>query len=517
MKLKVYDIDLPDGYFHRVQNPFSDERGSSNPARSADGALASFDASTLLIRAFPMHVPYDSGGCVDYEEMIAYLSTGMKLRSSPEYRFWFLIRETSVLHEISHFHDLVCTPVGSLVFLHDWARTYGICTFALRIINERGSPLCSSLLDVAIENVGSDAHLLISACAKFQIEKRIINGDLPILKVDRDFTDFDVVWGIYKSNSASIRVPFVPVNTIIDDVQQCCCLIPIGFRAITECRAILWQQMAIASFGEWYLQRYHRWLRSRSEYVVINVLIKRLFGRYGLDADFGYRRNGGGDHYKILSRALFRHFEVRCGSTPAQLFIEELAHVDETTGSYAYGAEEMREQFRLGYEVAYKKLEMAADSWCGHYVRNNVLGHLRQAAEVYEQNEAPKEVHPGTLEWYTLNQPRLPPPPIVVQGNVLARTVLGEEDAIQHGKAVALFVMERSLIEQAIWRKQLCCPVLVSEHSAFLRIIRVHQFCEQGVLEGGCGRFQIGEDITLHCDCAWKSLALRNGLASNLN
>jgi hypothetical protein len=516
MKLRQIEIDLPASHVY-------DQIRKQYFGLPYGSVLASFDPQTLLVDALPPRAPHRPDGLIPLDDYMQSLRAGLAARPTPEHQLDFLMAETSFAHEICHFHDCVCSSGGFLAFARDWSLAFSIYVHA-KELRKAGWIAADSLLALyQSQDAPPQVAEIFNLYCSLMLYRIIGNGDLEWIEVEPETGELDVVWGRFPLGDRVARLPFFPANMGIEGTRRCF-LIPIGFRAITEGRAVLHQLFAIRSFGQHYVDLYLQNLGLAFEYRVVNMLFTRVVKNNGLDPHEG--RWASDELFRVLAATLARD-SGELDRPIGAVLIEEMMRVDPRTGIYAGSHVENVTHMKAALDMAAPNLFTEYRTvWHGYQMRDLALDSFRRAIEVYaaagEAVETAEEASgdtagpaPDTLDWYgLLSAQLLPQPPISTRGRQLGYlATLTEEDVALRAAAAAATILFRRLLEQAMWQKDLVCPVLDGPYSEFLLEAHIHEHCEHGIVACDCGRFAIGDDLGHHCNCAWKAMAQDVGLA----
>jgi len=155
------------------------------------------------------------------------------------------------------------------------------------------------------------------------------------------------------------------------------------------------------------------------------------------------------------------------------------------------------------------------EPWVGFWIRDFVVRSFRQSTAVYEA--ANDDVFPpDSLAWYATLGNSLPQPlASLSDGQVGFSLREGQKATVTFLQHASAWVMLRCLLEQITYEKLLVCPVLEGQYQDFLQEMSIHPYCPKGVAEGGCGRVEIGADISDHPARAFRLLVTDIGLASS--
>jgi hypothetical protein len=504
MEIRQDSIELPSKVIlDRLTKPYFEKTFGS--------VLASFDPQTLLVDAMPPHAIHEPDGRVSSDAFLKTLEEGLETRTTEKERMEFLFRETNFLHEVSHFHDTACTAAGFQMFAREWTLVLSLY-IQLQNMKRAGWAATDSLVDMYRKERNGEVRRLVDLYHSIMLYRICGYGDLEFIEVDDAASGFDVIWGATDIGGTSIRLPFFPATLVVDGRTRRF-LVALGFRAITECRAVLHQWLIIRSFGQTYVDRYREMLGTHLEYRVVNMLFTRVLKRHGINPDAGEWASG--ELWRILSAVLARDsgsFDRPIGG----VLLEEMARVDPKSGRYpGTHAENVRHMKNVRAGLPPSLTGGLQGQWHGYQMRDFALSCFRQAMDVYAAPQARDEPWPpDTLEWYAFFNWKLPQPPVSVRGREIQwLPALDLSDVATRARVVAATVLFRSLLEQAASKKSLVCPVLRGAYSTFLRQLQLHPHCDKGLHAGDCGRFGIGDDTTAHCDCPWKLMAVDVALA----
>jgi hypothetical protein len=489
-------------------------RNKHYKAEDVGSPYASFDPGALLIRAAPPKIGSNSDGFFTIQDFLTQTRQRLRTLSTKEAKLSLLLNETTWWHELSHFHDYLCTSAGILSFAYDWSATLGIY-IALKELRERAWVPTDSFTKLFKEKE-PHATRVINLFTNMVVTRIVRFGDFDPIPVDPSFRQYDVVWGLFDISGHKFRVPFFPAGGTANG-QQFCQLICLGFRSMTECSAILRETQVLRAFGQEYVDEYYRRIGSAVEYKVANFLSTKVFANNG----FGLERPDypHGQLYRVLHGAMSRPFK-NWEAGPGPLFVSELARVDEVTATYPGSQKENISQMKTVSSLVRRNCAPEYDDQFYLYVmRNAAFSAFDHAIELFENTVDDFTLPPDSIEAYDeYYRSNLTQPLLSINLNRLGMAYK-EPDLKMTSQfwSTVTFILSRAMIEQGIWHGKLECPVLKGPYSEFLQYLQIHEHCKTGLTRGGCGRFKLGEDVTQHCDCMWKEIAVDIGFALERN
>jgi hypothetical protein len=507
--LSERDIDLP-------ASAVVNRKALRGFSASYDSVIASFDPHTLLINALNPHVPVDEQGRTEVEALVEHLSQIMEHYPSPEAKTRFLIKETAFMHEVSHFHDLVCTPMGYALFTREW---HILCRIliALQEAAKKGwraqAPMVQGW-DLPTLDVGEGG--IFKLYTNIILNRSIFNGDIALQQGDVALCDYDIVWGNSHIADVDFRIPFYPCKISVDG-EPVCLLVPLGYRSITEARAMLYQHHVMRSLGNEWVTMYSNMLASPEliHYSCINRLHAKLLRKLGFDPRSLAGPDWGEELFVLLSATLARDVGHVTGETPGIRLVEELRRIDPATGRHPGFDSQAFESMR-GVVLDNRPLLFPeqGDKWHMYQLRDFVSTAIDKALQIYEEKQDFYGLKFGTLSWYSCyGATALPQPPLSAQ---LGRFHAPHGATGATGERALSFIvsfMTRDVIAQSIDQPDLWCPALRGDHHLLLQGLGLHEHCREGLERGGCGNLKLGGDLSSHCDCVWKKIVTGLGLA----
>jgi hypothetical protein len=443
-------------------------------------------------------------GRIDVDDYIEYLRNRVSNVTTAADKLKILFEDTAWSHEIQHFHDCVCTPSGISAFITEWELIYSIYG-GLKSLRLDGWAAKSPLLMERENNPRVDT--VFNFYCNLIMRRVLLNGDFPASEAPAELADYDVVWGNSAVGEVPVKIPFFASRASVDGVPRCV-LIPIGFRALTECRSVQTQDMVLRIFGEELVDRFHKSFGQHYEYRVVNFLITRLAKNNGLNLNEG---DWGGALFRVCGAALARAWSDGFGRTPGSELIEILA---ELSPDQILEKSFLRQNIELAKAVS-KELEYppAPDNWGGFWIRDFAIKSFRRSIDVYESDDG-NPFPADSLSWYSVLGTTLPQPLASLQSGDLKFNLMEEQEmTMRYVPNAAAWVLLRCLLEQVMFENEIVCPVLEGPYSRFLQHVRIHPHCSKGASEGGCGRFNIGDDLSKHPDCGFRSITVDLGLA----
>ncbi|MFZ1083551.1 MAG: hypothetical protein WAN35_01150 [Terracidiphilus sp.] len=498
MNIQQVEIKLPDGYI-------SDQVTRTYFQQPFGAAFASFDPQSLLVNCVPPAVKnISTEGSIEVDEYHQHLRKRISSAVSPEEQLQILLEDSAWSHEIQHFHDCVCTASGIHAFVDEWeyvSEIYG----GLKSLRIKGWTGESALWIEGQDN--PDVKAVFAIYCSMIIFHLMMNGDFPTLEVPEELADYDVAWGNGTVGGSKVRIPFFPSRVTVNG-SPACLLIPIGFRAITECRSVQTQNMILRSLGQEYVTAFLKLLGPHLEYRVVNLLITRLAKKNGLNPHEG---DWGDALFRVCGAALCKAWGAGLERTPGVALIDVLSELpaDQVlNGSFL-------DQNLLLAKAASERFDFppAPDSWAGYQIRDFAIDSFRRSIEIYE-SAGRDPFPPDSLSWYSVLGTTLPQPLASLQGvHVGFSFTAGETKVLRHLAIVSAWVLLRCLIEQVMFDNKIVCPTLEGPYSRLLQFMKIHPCCAKGVVEGGCGRFKIGDDLSMHPTCAFRHIVTDIGLA----
>ena len=190
------------------------------------------------------------------------------------------------------------------------------------------------------------------------VNRIAVFGDLEFIEVEPSNAQYDVVWGQIPLGATTVQIPFFPAAVVVDGRQQCV-LVPVGFRAITECRAVLCQWLTIRTFGQEYVTQYQAMLGTQMEYRAVNMLCTRVLKHNGSALQDGPWNTD--ELFRLLSAVLAR--DTATLSVPiGRVLMEELKRVDSITGRYQ-GTHTENIQHMSNVKVAWESAPPSRSWW----------------------------------------------------------------------------------------------------------------------------------------------------------
>jgi hypothetical protein len=465
--------------------------------------IGSFDPQFLVVHARPPGVHPNEQGYVEIDSYLndlkARLDTGVDLAHNTR----MLLEQTVWSHEIEHFHDTVCTPGGIEMFLREWilaAQLYSTLK-ELRISGWRSSgPLWRDRRAVQAFNLYTNIILY----------RLIYNGDLDPIQAEPEYVRYDIVWGKIRAFERTFRVPYFPSNVFIEGAHASL-LTPIGFRGLTECRAVGFQNTILRSFGQEYVDALRKLLSPHPEYGVVNRFVTRVTKKNGLDP---HEQWGGEAIFRLSGAALFDQGGKAFERTPGMALVDIVRGVEAAELPTAtFWKENVSNAAAMRESAFLTAIPPAPDEWSGYQVRDFALSCYRRSVDVYAHTN-PTPFPPDSTSWYTVSNPKLPQPWLSLQGDEIGYSGLESLEKIgKHLSAVSAWIMLRSLFEDSIWDGEITCPVLEGPYTPLLRFNELHPYCPTGIASGGCGRVAHGADLSGHPDCPFRHALIDIGLA----
>ena len=363
-------VDLPASHvYDRIRKTYFGQPFGS--------VLASFDPQTFLINAALPRFPHGPSGEILVDDLLDTLRTGIRARTTEQQRFEFLVRETTWLHEICHFHDFACTSAGFITFAAEWNLILSIYS-GIKELKKQGWVATNSLVD----EHRKELRELFNLYCNVVVNRIAVFGDLEFIEVEPSNAQYDVVWGQIPLGATTVQIPFFPAAVVVDGRQQCV-LVPVGFRAITECRAVLCQWLTIRTFGQEYVTQYQAMLGTQMEYRAVNMLCTRVLKHNGSALQDGPWNTD--ELFRLLSAVLAR--DTATLSVPiGRVLMEELKRVDSITGRYQ-GTHTENIQHMSNVKVAWESAHHpeVGGNWHGYQMRDFALSCFRSSLETYSK------------------------------------------------------------------------------------------------------------------------------------
>jgi hypothetical protein len=497
MKVEQAEITLPPDTLSRLMT-------RKYIQQQYGAVIGSFDPELLIVNAVPPEVSAEEGGFIVWDNYYESVNRRLKKLPSAKDTFEMLLRETVWSHEIVHFHDCVCTPAGISGFIRDWSFIANIYA-GLKNLRRGGWHASGPLA------TDGSAEGVFNLYCNVMLYRLVHNGDIPPFSVPREYGEFDVVWGKIESFGRVFVIPFFPANAAVGG-NPACILVPIGFRAITECRAVTAQKMLIRSFGQEHVEMFLRLLSPHFEYRVVNLLLTRVAKKNGLNphagswaADALFRLSGAS-----LAGAHGHSFD----RTPGMVLIEILENTSEVElPELSFWQQNVRSAQAARREPDLNP-DPAPDDWSGYQIRDYALSSFRRSVDVFA-SETSGPLPPDGIEWYMVSQSKLPQPLVSFQGSAIGYSdIAGMDKSANQVIVVVAWIMIQSLIEQAIWGDEIVCPVLHGPYRDFLAFAKPHSYCERGIEGGGCGHCRLGVIPADHPKCPFLKLVRDIGLVA---
>lgn len=473
-------------------------------------SIASFDPASLMISGHPPNLDNQGRAGIEVERLYDHLRAGLNRCKTFEQRLGYLLRETAFVHETRHFHDLVCTPAGFQYFMSEWWVHNG-ALHELKGAKARGVSLSGRLVDSQDPSHRNAVDLLGSGL----VYRMLFFADIPSQVISGAGGEYDVVCaectdGVF----AGSRIPMFPSNAMVDG-KQTCVGIPFGFRAITECSAVMAQNMIIRDLGQEYVDAYHKQLRSEHQYLVANFLFTRASKRRGTSEPFRDTEF----LFKSMQTALAQQIVFKPSGFLGEPFCRELASaVDNPEKHYQNSSQRYVEALSdfLPKSGVIAGADVTMDGFL-FIVRDYALGCLRDSIQLIQKDAEKHAV--DSQDWYSvLGAARLPNPPFSIQGSRLGTAYhLLEDDGLPSAKllfALWLWVMLRRILSEALVGTTYTCPV---QSAATRSMFQTHagmpsRHCREGLAQKSCGSCNVGTDISGHPDCVWKNMLVECGV-----
>ncbi|RKD94044.1 hypothetical protein [Marinifilum flexuosum] len=433
-----------------------------------------------------------------------------------EQKFRFLLHQTTSSHEVRHFHDCLCTKIGiedftkTILFIDDIIK-------ALHNIKFFGEYIKEPILQTNKENSTKGQHVdeirkLVRLCRNFKIYRTLFNGDLLSATGPLELTDYDIIWYKFKLpmyGENQIEVPVYPATAIVGGEKKCY-LQSLGFRAMTECQAVTWQNKYLRSFGKEYSATYNNLLRKKPVYTVLNAFLNKIYKNNNLNIS-----NLGGDDilyesidYSLHNGSLYNFFKKT--THPISILKDTISNLNGnktpkssniTSNSIELDNESIENLTNLPKEIF---------NWVRKYVWNESKDVITRSIKTFHFLSG--EEHEAQL--YFANIGKLPHPPYSLESDKLYS--LMDSDAINElNKVLVPWIFVIEIVESlCAFSSDFKCPIAYRLHGQMYKHkeFHCHEFCEKSLPGGTCGHFVIGESLTKHVNCYWKELLINFAL-----
>ena len=483
--------------------------GEAHFEKSYDPGFASFDPHTFLVRALPPRGPRDAQGRTEVFAFIEYVKKQLQSLSEPQ-RLPFLLQETAWSHEIEHFHDCICTTAGFTAFLREWLFLVSASS-GLQQMASDGWLATSRIVEMA----GNDARAMdaFNYYTNLFFYRLVFNGDVPAARLSDNALNYDVVWGRYNLGpSLSFRIPFFPGQVSIDGERKCVAM-PLGFRAMTEFRALTYQSYFIGSFGREYVNGLLELTLGRWEYTALNMMMTRVAKQHLVD----FRQEWFGDAmFSIVGAALARDAGNGVDANPITSLIDLLKELDpEEIEGFTRHEQNLAHMREVAEGGLIDVLPIERNDWYGFHLREFAVRCFRDAIDALSKPSDPDVFSRDSLAWYSMHISDLPRPALSFQNGKVGVDRIRDESEISLAlRVTSRWIVYRSVLEQALIAKELRCPVLKGPYRDFLHQDRPADYCKTGITQGGCGSCRHGDSLASHPECVWKTALTDFGLAT---
>jgi hypothetical protein len=162
-------------------------------AEDVASPYASFDPEPLLIKAVSPHVEPNSDGYIVLWDFISTTRARLERLNTKEAKLAFLVNETTWFHEVSHFHDYLCSSAGILAFAYDWIFATSVYQ-EVKEMRDHGRVPSDSFVKLASQK-DPNATSIINLYGNLVMSRIVRFGDIDSITVDLSFRQYDIVWG----------------------------------------------------------------------------------------------------------------------------------------------------------------------------------------------------------------------------------------------------------------------------------------------------------------------------------
>ncbi|WP_350291094.1 hypothetical protein [uncultured Croceitalea sp.] len=421
----------------------------------------------------------------------------------------FLLKQSTWMHEVRHFHDCFATSTG----IYDFIKTV---SFIDEILKELKSlkddgqflkePLSKTFID---DNKATDyfkkVNRLLQLCYNMKIYKTLFNGDLPAETAEKDLLKNDIVWFNYKwqGQEEGLKIPTIPMEIKLGSKLKSL-LQPLGFRALTEANAVILQNHYLRSFGQDYVKEHIKLLRSQPVYLAINSLLTRITKRNNINInDFG----GDAFIYENIDYCLHNgvaYNPKQNDSHPISKFLNLISDSsplnDELKNSDIFD-----KTILLNTDII-SKFENVTKT-VALWILDNVWSKAKDGYKATLENvpSLSSSIHKPIFNLASTG--RVPNPPFSIQGNLIG---YGDElDVINKLYQVIIpWIFIVDIVDSLVLARTFKCPIAygkfgpLKNHKNFI----VHDACKTSSPNGICGKIEIGSTNKNHVDCEWKQI-----------
>lgn len=293
---------------------------ATRPISLLHGPFASFDPYALVLNApLPEYAitgaPDDA--IIRYDLIADRISSRFATASSTDERYLIANQETAWIHELQHFKDCVFTPAGARHFLYEANQLHRI--FCLLVDIRKHAQLIRRPIASIIEHPpvnAAERDRLVELYAQIfdlHMQRCMFNGDIES-QVIEDSTYLSesvaLIFHVPMPNGDHL-LPYFPKTAAIDGVMGHI-LDPIGFRQLTEARALHAQHEIVSMVDASLIGFGNLLLRNEPDYSTANMLFTKKYklagaaehaSIHGFTMDFTrwlfHSLHGGGAHGSV--------------------------------------------------------------------------------------------------------------------------------------------------------------------------------------------------------------------------
>lgn len=503
--------------------------GSDLP--SIASPYASFDPHSLILNMqapFELHNNGDDGLSPPgfrIDRIAGDLQAKLNLSTSQEHALRIAIEETAWIHELIHFRDFLFSPSGAAYFLEE-CKSYERIQVLLQDLRSKGWIWENPIGETDWRNFGTDTPTISELVTCYstiwdqQARRMVFFGDFPRLVLE-DENMLGEAMGLQLHGPVqdqTLHLNYFPKRAFVDG-QHVILADPIGFRAITEARAVAAQNEIIGIVAPQLVTAYNELLRHEPEYVSVNMMfsrqVRRHSGRHPNHDTSKFTR----EYWSWLFHSLHGGEQSRHALNPGYVATEILnANFSEdgfTHDSYSCGERKLVDSLIAHAESITDQVSEREDFFAvvmKHVVGNMIVHGLRYWRD-YDERFLRRDnalsdfffVHDSSGR--IRNESGLPDPLAHYHdGKMLIDQENSPLKSSLFTNAWFFWISFRVNISEAWRQEHVTCPLVHGQYSELMRSanVNLHEHCKSGCEKKTCGKLRLGEEADHHPKCPWK-------------
>ncbi len=502
-----------------------------------DSPVGSFDPHSLILNvALPkqpaVSVPGTLSRGIDFSALASAIREKLSPNDPIDRQLMVAIHDTAWLHERQHFTDTLSTPAGAHMFIEEAERLTNLSK-AFVMIRRRGytfdRPISLVTRNSDIEDkYKEDLVNIVNYIIELFLIRNWFNGDTPSFFVDSIADDRSMV-GAFASNRELHGISPIPyfLKFVFVDSERKCIADPIGFRSLTEARAIFLQNEVVSMVSHDLSDHFIKSMKPLREYSVANMTFTKC---YKVSGAIGTDNNIGHNYWRWLFHSLHGggpQGDIRYpGRNALHLAIESIDSNGFKHDTYSLREKEQNASLQKRASTLYS--HTCESQPFSHFVSFVINSMILPSLQYYQNHDDKFLPRDYPLETNVVISDRskkihfkggtLPEPFGYYDGRVGHLWLT--EDEIGDGRMILswfYWIAFRMNLVQAWSGANLLCPIARGRYSGFMRGagIRVCSHCptNNGKLPR-CGCLKVGRNTKAHVQCPWKEMLEWQGFIS---